>query len=490
MIRGDDLVPFLMIALATSTETSPSPFHDAALDLLPYGLAVIPCRTRDSDDGEHNAKKPLLSGFNHWKRRPGQKTIGEWKEQFPEANIGVICGLSGITVVDVDGDQNLVETAIKMFGDTPLKIQTPRGGMHLYYRHDGERCAALRSSHGLAIDIKGRGGYVLVPPSIRLDGPHAGRRYEIISGSWNDIRSLPTMIPLETPSKSRATPAAPVPLRAIEVGHRNDMLFKRLLREARHVDCPEDLIDIARTFNDNLLDPLPDSEVVKTAGSAWRYEARGDNWAGRSARFEVTLDDLDAFEGDSDAIVLDAYLRLHHSARDKSFAVSPKAMKKAEMIPRWSVKRYTSALRKLVKIGALIQEYQGGKKRGDASLFTLGSGLKLKVPRKVPNITKHPPPSLPAPPLVLVENEVGRREQLGLDLVGGAGRPRRIDPVMFGRVVRQQREQHGLSQAQVAAMAGMSRSGVGNIETGTFPASPKIQHHLADLLGIDLGVAA
>jgi hypothetical protein len=39
-------------------------------------------------------------------------------------------------------------------------------------------------------------------------------------------------------------------------------------------------------------------------------------------------------------------------------------------------------------------------------------------------------------------------------------------------------------------MAGMSRSGVGNIETGTFPASPKIQHHLADLLGIDLGVAA
>ncbi|MBL6600305.1 MAG: helix-turn-helix transcriptional regulator [Alphaproteobacteria bacterium] len=61
---------------------------------------------------------------------------------------------------------------------------------------------------------------------------------------------------------------------------------------------------------------------------------------------------------------------------------------------------------------------------------------------------------------------------------------------MFGRVVRQQREQQGLSQAQVAAMSGMSRSGVGNIETGTFPASPKTQHHLADLLGIDLGVAA
>jgi DNA-binding XRE family transcriptional regulator len=482
-----------MIALAASTETPPSPFHDAALDLPLYGLAIMPCRTRDSDDGKHKAKGPLLSKFNLWKRPPGQEAIRKWMGQFSEANIGAICGLSGVTVVDVDGGEELVAEAIAMFGDTPLKTQTPSGGMHLWYRHNGERNRNLRTSHGLDIDIKGRGGYVLIPPSIRIDGPYAGQRYKFVTGSWDDLLTLPAMKSMEAvPSFTSVAqaPSSPTSLRAVQTGWRNTTLQKLLLRKVRQVDDLEDLIDSALSINGDFPDPLPNAEVEKTARSVWNLEVSGNNWVGRGARIEVTMDNLDSFGGDADALMLDIYLRLQHGARPEPFAVSAKAMAQAKVIPGWGTRRIDAARRKLVEIGALHQKHQGGKKRGDPSQFTLSSHTGIKGARKAPNINKHPPPLSPPPPPILIENEVGRRQQLGLNLVGGAGRPRRIDPVMFGRVVRQQREQQGLSQAQVAAMSGMSRSGVGNIETGTFPASPKTQHHLADLLGIDLGVAA
>ena len=65
-------------------------------------------------------------------------------------------------------------------------------------------------------------------------------------------------------------------------------------------------------------------------------------------------------------------LNLNHGARKEPFAVSPKAMHKAEVIPGWGVNRYTNARNKLEELGALKCVHQGGKRPGDASMFTLG----------------------------------------------------------------------------------------------------------------------
>ncbi|MBL6600316.1 MAG: bifunctional DNA primase/polymerase, partial [Alphaproteobacteria bacterium] len=362
-----------MIALATSTEPPSSPFHDAALDLLPYRLATIPC--------EIDGKAPLVKNWTKWKHPLGRNAVEKFMAQFSLANIGVRCDLSGITVVDIDGDQHLVATAIKMFGDTPLKTQTPSGGTHLWYRHDGEGNRNLRASHGLDIDIKGRGGFVLAPPSIRTDGPHAGRRYKFVTGSWDDLPTLPTMTPLEAgPSITPVAQASssPTSLRAVQAGWRNTTLHKLLLREVRQVDDLEDLIDVALTINEDFPDPLPNAEVEKTARSVWNLEISGANWVGRGARIEVTMDNLDSFGGDADALMLDIYLRLQHGARPEPFAVSAKAMAQANVIPGWGTRRIDAARRKLVEIGALHQKHQGGKKRGDPSQFTLSSRTEIK----------------------------------------------------------------------------------------------------------------
>jgi transcriptional regulator with XRE-family HTH domain len=56
--------------------------------------------------------------------------------------------------------------------------------------------------------------------------------------------------------------------------------------------------------------------------------------------------------------------------------------------------------------------------------------------------------------------------------------------VLFGSTVRDARITRNLTQAQTAALAGISRSALGNIETGTFPAGLGTQARLATVLGL------
>ena len=107
--------------------------------------------------------------------------------RFPEANVGILTGLSRIFVVDID-QAHLAEDMIRRFGATPLMVETPSGGIHLYYRASGERCGDLRRTEQLPVDLKGIGGFVVVPPSVRPSGQHAASS----TGSWKAHgRTLP-----------------------------------------------------------------------------------------------------------------------------------------------------------------------------------------------------------------------------------------------------------------------------------------------------------
>lgn len=242
-----------------------------AAALSAAGLAVLPV-------GGEDGKKPLVK----WSGRRGllgSDALAKLCNKFPTANIGVITGISGVTVVDCDAPE-AVAAMIERCGDTPLKTGTPSGGTHLWYRSSGERCANLRA-HGLVVDIKGIGGVVVVPPSVRPSGPYAGRSYEFRSGSWADLGNLPTIRPggLSMAMSTEADP--PTRLRAVKLGRRNNMLFRLLLSHARHCDSEDDLQDVAITINADYDPPLPAAEVRMTAKSAWRYEQDGKNLVGR-----------------------------------------------------------------------------------------------------------------------------------------------------------------------------------------------------------------
>lgn len=122
-------------------------------------------RGKSTFPAEPGGKKPLIKD---WPNRASTdpRMIHMWGARFPQANIGMPTGEHNrVWVLDIDRPEALAELEAKI-GKLPatLTARTPRGGWHLYFRHvEG----ITNSPGGLpnGIDVRGEGGYVLVPPS-------------------------------------------------------------------------------------------------------------------------------------------------------------------------------------------------------------------------------------------------------------------------------------------------------------------------------------
>jgi DNA-binding XRE family transcriptional regulator len=459
-----------------------SPFAAAAAALWRAGLVPIPV---GGDDG----KTPLVTSFTKWKRRPGLKTIRKWIAQFPNANVGVVTGpLSGVSVVDIDSADPVVQQQmVERFGDTLLKTRTPRGGLHLWYKHNGETSSDF--SPRIAIQVKAIGGFVVVPPSVRPSGIHTGRSYEFIEGTLQDLVRLP---PLKQGSVDRVyeTRRDPTRLRGVKEGRRNNSLFRHLMGHAPHCDDYEALLDVGLTFGEHDCDPaLPRAEINKTANSVWKMQEDGRLWAkGAEPRLLVLRTTIDTLAADTLQLLLK--LQLSHFDRPR-FALAPKAMAEKQVISGWSHQRYRAARVELLDKGYLKLTHKGGNRPGDPSLFAFSlppEVIGVMGTKSVPNITKHPPPS-GFLPTALLERErpiavaVGDLRQP--DLFEWLGEPparRVIDALKFGALVRDVRRTKGLTQQQAARLAGLSRSALANIETATYPPGPVTTARLIDRL--------
>lgn len=138
---------------------------NAALGYAEWGWSVIPVGRN---------KRPLLAWKAFQTQRADAGQIRAWWRQFPHANIGVITGrISGLVVVDVERegvDQPFSETAATATGG---------GGRHYFYAApQGVTIPnATRIPGFVAVDIRGEGGYVVVPPSRH----QSGQRYRWLS---------------------------------------------------------------------------------------------------------------------------------------------------------------------------------------------------------------------------------------------------------------------------------------------------------------------
>jgi putative DNA primase/helicase len=92
--------------------------------------------------------------------------------------IGMPTGkINGVFVVDLDYDKEKgIDGRLALSQLLPVHLQTtsvltPRGGHHYYFKMSVN--VKVRNSAGQigpGIDIRGDGGYVVVPPSTRFDG--------------------------------------------------------------------------------------------------------------------------------------------------------------------------------------------------------------------------------------------------------------------------------------------------------------------------------
>ena len=137
---------------------------------------VFPCHPR--------TKRPLTT--NGYRDASTDTSIVQcWWSRWPKAMIGAPTGAAmGAFVLDLDAgvdeetgetfdcDQLQRELQATLGHDLPRTscASTPRGGRHLYFALPPSKSIRNRAGVIPRVDVRGEGGYVIVPPSRRIDG--------------------------------------------------------------------------------------------------------------------------------------------------------------------------------------------------------------------------------------------------------------------------------------------------------------------------------
>jgi hypothetical protein len=163
-----------------------------ALDYARRGWPVFPCSPHSkaplvpgADKDENGEDIPKTGGL--YRATTDEAQIRAWWARWPNAMIGVRMGAcSGLWALDPDapeeeGDPDgvaywaaLCARHPKLFTHTHL---TPGGGQHKIFKWNPDRPVGTKEGFlkDKGINVRGEGGYVIAPPSRRLDG----KQYEI-----------------------------------------------------------------------------------------------------------------------------------------------------------------------------------------------------------------------------------------------------------------------------------------------------------------------
>jgi Bifunctional DNA primase/polymerase, N-terminal/Primase C terminal 1 (PriCT-1) len=230
-------------------------------------------------------KHPMVKHYGRFGLVGSAKIAGRFADA---PAIGFMCGKrNGITVLDVDTtDERVLADAVDRHGRTPIITRSGSGHFQAWYRHAGER-RLIRPRRDVPIDILG-GGFVVAPPSTVTKGS-----YQFLQGSPDDLEGLPTLHDAPTLAPADFSTEVPADWGSMRQGNgRNSALFRLCLKAARHCDGLEQLLDYARTKNDQFGEPMEDQRVIRAANSAWKYESEGRNYIGGQRAVFSTADVL------------------------------------------------------------------------------------------------------------------------------------------------------------------------------------------------------
>jgi Bifunctional DNA primase/polymerase, N-terminal len=148
---------------ASTAPASPHDLHNAAHALARRGWQIFPCLP--------GGKTPATpNGFYAATTNPA--TIDRWWRANPDYNVAIRCGAgSGLWVVDLDGSGADVLRCLSA-ANSPLPatlIAQTASGWHLYLAADRD-LPSTAGKIGPGIDTRGRGGYVIGPPSRHPSG--------------------------------------------------------------------------------------------------------------------------------------------------------------------------------------------------------------------------------------------------------------------------------------------------------------------------------
>jgi hypothetical protein len=166
--RADDLRQVFDLQQTIEVDASPevSALGQAAMRLARRGLLVFPCKRRSKAPATRHGLRDAKTDV---------EAIRRCWATYPELNVAVATGaLSGVVVLDVDGDAGFesLHDLEDQHDELPTtkSLTTPRGGQHFWFKHPGVEIRNTAGFPGPGLDVRGDGGYVLVPPSVGVEG--------------------------------------------------------------------------------------------------------------------------------------------------------------------------------------------------------------------------------------------------------------------------------------------------------------------------------
>jgi hypothetical protein len=236
---------------------------NSALAYAERGLHVFPCKEK--------GKRPLTSnGFKA--ATTNREQIELWWAARPDANIAIATGtISGIVVLDIDGKNNGDESMKALEAIHGGLPNTPEvltgGGRHVWFAHPGYTVHTNAGTLGEGLDLRGDGGYVIVPPSIHENG----RTYE-----WEVVHDLETpLAPLPAWLVTYHTTKRIAPDEPIKEGSRNTTLFRMacaMHKQGMNASAIHEALSI--TNKKQCQPPVPELDIKRIVGSATRYQGR------------------------------------------------------------------------------------------------------------------------------------------------------------------------------------------------------------------------
>ncbi len=234
---------------------------DEALWISREGFPVFPV--------ERHSKKPLVKWEPFQKALPTEDQIKRWWQRWPEANIGLATGrVSRLAVMDCDS-QEAVNDFLSAYSEAARTAQVETGrGRHFYFQwEEGIRNDAGRI-FGTGIDVRGEGGFVILPPSLHANG----KLYRWL----NESDPQPLSQRLRDALIRRSTDenkSQGESIERIEEGQRNKTLTSlggTMRRRGMSLEAIEAAILAENTRRCD--PPLPETEVETIARSVARYE--------------------------------------------------------------------------------------------------------------------------------------------------------------------------------------------------------------------------
>lgn len=233
-----------------------------AVELVRQGFPVIPLK--------EGTKQPLWAAWQHKAITEIGRVSAVWESD--TYNIGIVTGITH-DVLDIDQKNNGLSNYAKLvraglIPEAQALVDTANGGYHLYYPSSGD--GNHTTSYG--IDYRGKGGYVVAPPSIL--GPEE-KPYNFRWTEWDsksEPLKWPAIISVLSPPPARISNGDAEGIEGLAKwvekqpeGKRNDALHWAACRAAEENLDPTPLAEAAYRAG------LGKEEIVATIRSAMRH---------------------------------------------------------------------------------------------------------------------------------------------------------------------------------------------------------------------------